>query len=133
MILALTAALVIVTLYAIGQGIFIRRLLSTMASLDAAEKPVEPEPAVTDRGRAVVDLLCASIVEKPEQWAFKQGVLKHNRGTAISLTDDGQSVQIKRGKDISIVDGSDGRRIREAVLTRNLRASFEDIATELVN
>jgi hypothetical protein len=68
----------------------------------------------------MVDLLCASIVEKPEQWSFKQGVLKHNRGTAISLTEDGQSVQIKRGKDTSIVGGSDG--LREAVL---MRVSFE--------
>jgi hypothetical protein len=124
--LILAAGFIIVSLVAIGEAVLLRRLTANVDEPDELEKPTDSEC-----GLAMVNLLCVSILEKPEQWTFRKGLLKHSSGTVVSLTADGQAVMIKRGKDTTIVDGADGARIRDAVLTRNLRVSFEGIAKEL--
>jgi len=127
---AIASALVLVTAFAIGQAIFIRRLVAVSNAIEAKPEPM-PSIASSEVNNAVVDSLCSSICGKPEQWTFDRGVLKHETGLRVSLTDDGSGVLIKRGKTTAVIGGKDGEKIKEAVIARNLKASFGDLLETL--
>lgn len=129
-IAALCLTLAIVAGFAVYEWVIIQR----MAAIPVDDLQTNTNGELADdseTGNAIVDLVCASLTEKSDQWSFDKGVLTHSSGLVLTLGDDGKSVMFKKGETTALVGGNDAVRIRDAAVARNIKVSFSEMVKSL--
>jgi hypothetical protein len=83
-----------------------------------------PKQDANEADRAIVEMICSSITDQEEDWTLSNGAMTHKDGLEISITPDGSTICFKRENASGMVGGEDAKRIKAAVLSRNLRKAF---------
>jgi hypothetical protein len=100
MTLALVAALVMVSAYAVIQHLAMRRLLR--AAPDAPPEPELIEGQEKDAGEAILELIEAKLIDCPDEWESEAGAVTH-KPSGVRLLNSGNAMTISRGNVASLV------------------------------